>query len=154
MPPKGCWLSSKSCSVQSTASNAWRCCIGVSTQTISFVKQSMSANPEFFLIPQKLSLLTAIGILNVEWAVWPPSSRSAAMPLDATASAIFPFACMLAKKIFSRNVLPVSPRPSRKKSWDPWLMDSKTQLYASRCKWFKESTQWMDFWLFLGVISN
>ena len=31
-----------------------------------------------------------IGILNLEWAVLPPSNSSAAIPEDATVKAIFP----------------------------------------------------------------
>ncbi len=58
------------------------------------------------------------GNLKRECAVFPPVSRSAAIPLAATASAIFPLIRSLAKIFSMTKDFPVPPGPSRKKHSD------------------------------------
>ena len=55
------------------------------------------------------SSLIASGMQNVEWLVLPPWSNKDAMPLEATLSAIIPFALTTADKSFHKYVYPVPP---------------------------------------------
>ena len=54
------------------------------------------------------------GILKQECGVRPPGSKSAAIPDDATASAIFPLPLIKFSKVVHKNVLPVPPYPYTK----------------------------------------
>lgn len=69
-----------------------RSAIGASSQTISEVSRSSWACGDCFEMFDRLSLCRCglSGILNLECAVRPPCSRSAATPDDATARAILP----------------------------------------------------------------
>ena len=53
-----------------------------------------------------------IGILKRECAVRPPSNNSAAIPLDATARAIFPTDRTVDNTVSSKNVFPYPPGAS------------------------------------------
>ena len=74
-----------------------------------------SASSDCALIEQTESACMLIGILNLEWAVRPPSNSIAAIPDEATARAMSPDDLTLARSIFSTNVFPVPPGPSMKK---------------------------------------
>ena len=65
------------------------------------------------------SALTSMGILKWECAVRPPGSREKVTPLDATASAAFPWLRTAARIVVYRNVFPVPPEPSTKKKPRP-----------------------------------
>ena len=97
MPPKGVSLLQTSCSVRFTASKLSLLIMGHSSHTIMFVFLNNSAVFEFFSKLQTSLSFTVRGILNLECAVLPPGRRVAAIPDDATATAIFPVLLTIAR---------------------------------------------------------
>ena len=112
IPPKGLSLLQTSCSVRFTASKLSLLIIEHSSHTIILVCLNNSAVFEFLWKLQTWLSFTVRGILNLECAVLPPGIRVAAIPDDATATAIFPVLLTLARIVFSRKVFPVPPGAS------------------------------------------
>src|ERR1044072_6508965 len=71
-------------------------------------------------------------ILNRLCAVLPPFIKSAAIPEDATATAISPDDLIVASKVLYKNVFPVPPGPSTKKHPPAFPTESMTALYIKR----------------------
>ncbi|GFT27828.1 hypothetical protein TNCV_10461 [Trichonephila clavipes] len=79
--------------------------------------RNTAAIPLFFLMLHCIWFIMNVQWrLNVECAVRPPSSKVAAMPDDATANAIFCCDRILARINDIKNVLPVPPGASKKKT--------------------------------------
>ena len=55
-----------------------------------------------------------IGILNIEWSVFPPGNRVTEIPEDATANTIFLLLLTFAKIKLIKNVFPVPPGINKK----------------------------------------
>ena len=87
-PPKGLSEFHTSCSVLSTASTMWQCCMGASSQITNCVPQINSARCDSLGMLHTEDSWQGIGILNCEWAAQPPCRKRAAMPEDATHSTI------------------------------------------------------------------
>jgi hypothetical protein len=66
-----------------------------------------------------------IGILNLERAVRPSGNIDAAIPDVAVAMAINPLDRTLARRALYRNILPVPPGPSTKKTGSYWQRHAK-----------------------------
>ncbi|KAI9082903.1 hypothetical protein K1719_035046 [Acacia pycnantha] len=71
----------------------------------------------------------SIGMQNHKCAVLPDGSRVAAIPLDATLSMIPPFDLTEAVNAFHIKVLPVPPKPCKKKN--PPSLDETTFMISS-----------------------
>ena len=135
MPPNnlsGCPL--MSWNIQSTACMQNLCCIGASSQNSSSVSLIRSPRCVPFRTLQTVIASMLMGILKREWAVWPPSSKVAAMPEDATARAIFLVDLTLAKTVFSTKVLPLPPHPS-KKNKPPLLEFTASTIAVEAVSW-------------------
>ena len=142
IPPNG--LSSRllmSRNIRSTACMQNLCCIGASSESsqtskvVSFIKSPRCVP---FRTLQTVVASISMGILNRECAVLPPSSRVAAIPEEATARAIFPVDLTLARTVFSTNVLPLPPHPSRKNTPpSPESTASAIAVDAVSCSAFK-----------------
>ncbi|KAL0700566.1 hypothetical protein Bca4012_056688 [Brassica carinata] len=95
IPPKGFCEASLSerdkisRSVRSTASIAWRCAIGASSQTMRSAWLKKLARTVPVLTSHKVSSYSFKGILNLEWAVRPPGRRRAAIADEATGGTLF-----------------------------------------------------------------
>ncbi|GFR07981.1 hypothetical protein TNCT_653801 [Trichonephila clavata] len=86
-----------------------------SSQTISLqVLRTCPCPVSLEILPVALSdLAKSSGNLKAEWAVRPPASRVAAMPEEATATAMAFSFLGKANSKFSRKVLPVPPGASK-----------------------------------------
>jgi len=108
-----------------------------SSQKTKAVSQISSASGLCAGILQVESMSISIGILNLECAVVPPSSNVAAIPDDATESAIRPSDRTFAKVKLMTNVFPVPPKPSRKNTPPlPASTASQIDSYAIHCSAF------------------
>jgi hypothetical protein len=96
-----------SLNVLSRASKVNRCAIGASSQIISFVCFKRPALSSLCSISHVELSKVGTGILNFEWAVLPPGSRSEAIPLDATVITISDCDLKEEAKVRHMNVLPV-----------------------------------------------
>ena len=66
---------------------------------ISLATCKSEAKSELCFIEQVKPSWILIGILKQEWAVWPPGKKSAAIPEEVTARAIYPFKRTFASKV-------------------------------------------------------
>src|ERR1700737_1612868 len=98
---------------RSTVSRAYLFCIGASSHIISFVQRMSCPSWLLTVALHVLSVLTKRGILNREGDVLPPCRRTAAIPDEATARATKPMDRTLLRIMFSRNVFPIPPAPSK-----------------------------------------
>ena len=73
--------------------------IGASSHIISLATCKSETKSELCFIEQVESSWILIGILKQEWAVRLPGKRSAAIPEEATARAIYPFKRTFASKV-------------------------------------------------------
>ena len=76
---------------------------------ISLALLSSAARSLSGAIEQNEFSVKLIGIINLECAVLPPGSNSAAIPLEATLITISPLDLTAVDKVFKTNVLPVPP---------------------------------------------
>ncbi|KAK9740195.1 hypothetical protein RND81_03G018200, partial [Saponaria officinalis] len=94
----------------SRASKQCLCIIGASSQIISFVLINSSVSSVLGFIPGHVEFsVTLIGMPNLEWAVLPPGSKIAAIPLDATGKTISPLLLIAAHNVLQIKVFPVPP---------------------------------------------
>jgi hypothetical protein len=109
--------------VRSIASAQCRCCVGTSSQTISFASRSNLIKLFCTSIEHIESLLMVIGILKIEYEVRSLSNRRATMLEEAT-----PIATCLSRQTDSNNtlytkVLTDPLEPSRKNTApSPWAI--------------------------------
>jgi hypothetical protein len=92
------------------------------------IKAALRSNSAVSLCFVKLHMLLSpilIGILNLERAVRPPGNIDAAIPDVAVAMAINPLDRTLARRALYRNILPVPPGPSTKKTGSYWQRHAK-----------------------------
>ena len=122
-PPNRVLLPRMSWRVLSNASNALLCDMITRPRQWGGIFPTLSQPWTFIDVHTGVSSCERFnGSMNVEWAFLSPFSRVAAMPEDATASAIFLWLCTFAKRRLIRNVLPVLPGASRKRN--PPLCDT------------------------------
>src|SRR5215216_7834354 len=95
--------------VRSRASNANLWIIGASSQIKSLDELINRASLLFFEMLHVEDSFSLRGILNRLCAVLPPFIKSAAIPEDATATAILPDDLTVDSRVLYRNVLPVPP---------------------------------------------
>lgn len=78
-----------------------------------------SANSDWIEISHVEVWFRFKGILNLEWAVFPPGNNNAAIPEEATERTILFCDRMYEISVLYKNVLPVPPGPSTKKRFFP-----------------------------------
>ena len=107
-------------------------CIAASSQMISWTHCSMIACLEFlFMLHTESSQSPSTEIKNVECAVWPPGSRRATIPDDATQRTICPSVRMRWHSVLYTKVLPDPAGPLRKNIQVDWSQtDSRMDSYA------------------------
>ena len=88
IPPNGFSQSQISRCVRSTASTQCLCCIGTSSQIMSFVSLNNSACNDCLLNPLSEFFNTSYGMENVECAVRPSTNSNDAIPNEATTTSI------------------------------------------------------------------
>ncbi|KAM0026776.1 hypothetical protein Hdeb2414_s0020g00562031 [Helianthus debilis subsp. tardiflorus] len=115
-PPHGRLTPVMSWKVLSTASIDCRVAIDASSQMISFANLISCARAPCFTMPHIELLSSLVGILNLECVVLPPGMLFAAAPEEAVASAMWPRDRTSASNALYRNVFPVPPGPSMKKT--------------------------------------
>jgi len=121
----------KSRRVRSTASKAWQCIIGASSQMIISTLHTNSATFIYCVMLQVDSSCKSIGILNLEWAVLLPKNNKDAIPDEATTSTIFPCPRRRDRSVIQTNVLTVPPLPYTKNSLPSlFVMAFKIVSYA------------------------
>ncbi len=89
--------------------------MGASSHTMRLVLRSKTANASFrFAMAHDEASVHVIGMRNLECAVRPPCTSKAAIPLEATGIATWPFVLTLPSNALSTVVFPVPAGASKK----------------------------------------